>query len=326
MINILIVEDEEVVSIMLSKYIERYFKKNNFTNYCVEMAVNGLEAIAMMEFKQYVIIFLDVIMPKCNGFEVLDNIRIVKKDQYQPYISMTTAMGEKEDILSFKEKGATSYAIKPYSMDTIYMMLDKYVKPLFDNDQTQDTKDTEEIEDFEDFDDFTDFYDLDDEFEDEFDIDKNLMEENNKSHKKVTAVDFLKDYDDIGYMLEDLDEIDELLSELITYLDLETIKESKENINLVLNKYSTFLNGLSDFGELSSSLNLLNNSISDTDFKSLEEKKANYSIEFIRAILTDLSQWKEHVFMAQDAVDVFYINASILNSYIQLESLVKHEI
>jgi hypothetical protein len=33
--------------------------------------------------------------------------------------------------------------------------------------------------------------------------------------------------------------------------------------------------------------------------------------------------WKDHVFVEQDAVDVFYINASLLNSCIQLEALLK---
>ena len=44
-------------------------------------------------------------------------------------------------------------------------------------------------------------------------------------------------------------------------------------------------------------------------------------IEFLRAIFSDLSQWKEHVFITQDAVDVFYINASVINSYVQLKGL-----
>ena len=42
--------------------------------------------------------------------------------------------------------------------------------------------------------------------------------------------------------------------------------------------------------------------------------------------LNDLRDWKDHVFIEQDAVDVFYINASALNSCIQLESYIKTNI
>ena len=320
MINILIVEDEKVVAIMLEKYVNKYFENNNVEKFNIDIASNGIEAISNIKDKKYNLVFLDVIMPKCDGFDVLDNVRIANKKQYQPYICMTTAMGEDEDIVLFKKHGATSYAIKPYGRDTIYMMLDKYIKQLF---ELNDIKQEEEIDEFEDFDEFTDFYDMDEEFDDSFDIEEGAMEEQNNSHKKVTAIDFLKDFDNIEYILEDVDEIDEILLELISDLDIDNIKESIETINLVLGKYSSFLNGLSDFNELSSSLHLLNNSISNIDFDNIVEKKAKYIIEFIRAILSDLSQWKEHVFILKDTVDVFYVNASVYNSCIQIEDLIK---
>ena len=320
MINILIVDDERVVVEILQKYFIRYFKNNDFEEFSVDAASNGLEAIAMMEFKKYDMVFLDVIMPKCDGIEVLDNIRVTKKDKHQPYICMVTAMGEDEDKLLFKQKGASSYAIKPYSRDTIFLMLDRYIKPLFESYKNGDR--TEE-EVFEDFDEFTDFYDLDDEFEDDFSNSKEQMEQYNDSHSQITALEFLKDYDDIDYILEDIEEIDESLREIIEYLDIDVVEKYQEDISIVLNKYAIFLNGLTEFDELSESLRLLNQSITGLDFSSIDDKKAKYIIEFIRAILSDLLDWKEHVFIIKDAVDIYYINASALNSCIQLEQLIK---
>ncbi|RLA80326.1 MAG: hypothetical protein DRG78_11205 [Epsilonproteobacteria bacterium] len=318
MINILIVEDEKVASIMLNKYIQKYFAKNDIENFQIDIAENGLEAVSMAQDTSYSMIFLDVVMPKLDGLGVLDNIRIEHKNNHQPYVCMTTGLGKEEDKLTFHQKGASSYAIKPYSRDTIYLMLDKYIKPLLMIDETTDDE-FKDFDDFEDFDEFTDFYDEDE----DFDIDTELMDEHNKSHKQIPASEFLKDFNSIEYMLEDLEDVSELLSELITSIDAESMNDFKEDIECILNKYKFFLDGLHDFDELSSSLSLLNNSVSNIDFKTLDSKKAIFAVEFIKAIFIDLSEWKEHVFIKKDAVDVFYVNASVLNSCIQLQNFIK---
>ncbi len=46
--------------------------------------------------------------------------------------------------------------------------------------------------------------------------------------------------------------------------------------------------------------------------------------KFMKAIIIDLYDWKENVFVAQDAVDVFYANASLLNSYIQIKNIINN--
>ncbi len=315
MINILIVDDEELISQILKRQVQRYFKQNNIESYTVDIAPDGLKAVELMDITKYALVFLDVIMPKMDGFDVLDSVRITKKDQHQPYICMVTGMGEDEDKRLFREKKATSYVIKPFDTQTIHMMLDKFIKPLIETEIQEE----EVVDDFDDFDDFMDFYDEDE----DFDLDEEEMDLNNKSHAKVTATDFIKEYDDISYMLEDLSDIDELLVDIIEYLDIQSINKYKEDITLVLRNYSSFLSSLSDFDHLASSIENTNHSISNIDFNSLDEKKATYIIEFIRAILKDLSSWKEHVFIAQDAVDVFYINASALSSCAQLNNLIK---
>ena len=310
MINILIIEDDKATAIMLKKYITKYMVINNVKDYQVDTATNGLDGVNMTNQTKYNMVFLDVIMPKYDGFDVLNDIRIKKKEQHQPYICMTTAMGEKEDIALFKQYGATSYAIKPYNKNTIYTMLDNYVKPLFEIVDTQvDEK----------FDNFTDFYNLDNGFSDYFYFD----EEYCSSDKKISAIEFLNNSDNTEYILKDLNETDELLINLITYLDLESIEDFIKNINFILDKYITFLNGLNDFNQLSSSLSLLNTLIFDIDFNILENKKAICVVELVRAILTDLSLWKQSVFIMQNGVDIFYINTSTLNIYTQLENLIK---
>ena len=314
MINILIIDDEPSILEVLSEIIERYFNKNGIEQYSIDTANNGFEALGMMEKTQYNMLFLDLMMPKCNGLEVLDTTRVTNKDKHQPYICMITALSIKKSIEEFKNKKASSYVMKPFAIKTIYLMLDRYIKPLIDKVLHE-----------EDVDEFFDFYEFEDEFENEFEDDeKENMEIYNKTHSEISAVEFLKDYDDINYMLEDLDEINELLEEIIEYLDIDSFKKYKNDIGSVFNLYAVFLNSLSDFEQLSTSLTYSKNIILDLDLTSIAQKKRNIIIEIIRAILSDMSDWKEYVFIKKDAVDVFYIIASAYNSCIQLKNLIQN--
>ena len=310
MINILLVDDEPLIIEVLNDIIVRYFNKNSFEQYVIDVANNGFEALGMMEKTQYNMLFLDLMMPKCNGLEVLDTTRITNKDKYQPYICMITAMNLNSNIALFKEKKASSYIFKPFEMKTINLMLDRYIKLIIDNN-TQE----------EDSDDFFDFYDFEDEFPNE---EHDNMEIYNKTHSKKTAIEFLQDYNDVDYMLEDLDEINELLEEIVEYLDIDCFEKYKNDIDSVLNLYTTLLNSLSDFDQFSISLTDTKNIILDLDLDlvSFNEKSKGHIIEFIRVILKDISAWKEHVFIKKDAIDVFYINASAYNTYLQLKNLI----
>ena len=50
-------------------------------------------------------------------------------------------------------------------------------------------------------------------------------------------------------------------------------------------------------------------------------KKKEIFVNFIIAFFSDLLEWVKHVFVEKDAVDVYYLNASLYNSYIQLRNL-----
>ena len=319
MINILLVDDEPLILDVLNKIINRYFKTNSFEKYSIDMANNGSEALEMMENTKYNMLFLDFMMPKCDGIEVLDTTRITNKEKHQPYICMVTAMGLNSNKKLFKEKKATSYVFKPFTINTINLMLDRYIKPLIDSDIEETSND-----DCDDFDEFFDFDEFD-EFEDELeDKEKENMEVLNKSHSKINATEFLKDYEDLDFILEDIDEIDELLEEIVESLDIDTFEKYKNDVSNVLNLYAVFLNGLSDFDQLETSLTYTKDIILDLDLISVNTKKRGFIIEIIRAILKDISAWKEYVFIKKDAIDVFYINASAYNSCIQLKNLIQN--
>lgn len=313
MINILIIDDEPEVLDVQERIVKNFFKQNDIEDFKIDTAINGNEAIKLMNSIDYHLLFLDYMMPVANGIDVLESIRFKNKNKHQPYICMVTAMGTPENLELFKSKKASSYVLKPFKIKTINLMLDTYLTPIIE--QTKRSLEVDEFVDFDDFDSF-DHEDIDVSCEE-----KDIMHKNNLNHKKVSAQKFLADLGDLDYILEDVNEIDELLSDIIESLDKETIEHYKEDISTALSLYTVFLRSLSDFDDLTNTLEYINNVIEELDLDLYDEKKKKYIIETIRAILQDISFWKETVFIKKDAIDVFYIGASNYNSYLQLKEL-----
>jgi len=309
MFKILIVEDEQTNSKILHFYIQEYLNDHNAQGFNIDIASNGWEALGMLSVTNYDVIFLDVMMPKLNGFRVLTNIR-KHNTNHQPYICMVTSFGEEKHKLLFKLNKANSYIIKPFDKDIMVNVFDKIFAL-----ESDDDIETEQNDDFLDFDDeFDDFYDFDDD-------DIQDVTDANITHKKIPAKQFLEDYEDLSYILNDIDEIDESLTNIIESLDVDTLRMLKDDIQNILSVYINFIKGFSDFDELSNAIYTISTIIDNLNLTSFHSQSQTYIIEFIRAILSDISNWKEHVFVKQDAVDVFYINASVINSYVQLKGI-----
>ena len=344
-LNILITEDEIVSVKLLQQYINEYVQNNdcNIDEIVVDVAYNGWEALGMLAVNEYDILFLDVKMPRCDGFKVLNYLRLGKLSEKNIHICMLTAYGDKKHKLLFRLKGANAYIIKPINKDIILTVLDNFIKANFTQIPTETTEvideansdtnttitDDTQDDEFVDFDGDDDlFLDFDDEFIDCYDdiLDEDDAKElahANTTHKKVPASVFLEDYDNLDYILDITYDIEAILDELIKNLSIETFENYREDVDLVLSKFTTFLNSFADFYELSSAIYLLKTTLEKFNIEDFDTKKAAYIVEFVRTIIQDISNWQDHVFVTQDAVDVFYINASILNSCIQLKDLMK---
>ena len=315
--NILIVDDVESNIGVLRLLIEEWFEEHNINLddlNCIETAHDGQQGFDKIKQKYYDVVFLDIMMPVLDGFEALTLIRSEPLEK-QPVIVMQTALGDSQTKQKAKRLGADAYITKPIKYNMIEAMLDRYIQLPSNED---------EFDDFDDFCDFDEFDDFDDFVSEEIDEQKEMMDNFNASHKKVPSCEFIKDYPDLSYILEDLEDLDNDINYMIDYLDEMNLGENTDELEHILKNYSRFLNTFIDFYELSTSLNLLVRVLINTNFNNLDEKSNKFIASFIIAILKDLQEWKDHVFIAQDAIDVFYINASALNSCIQLESYIKN--
>lgn len=109
--KILVVDDEPFICRSLTFVLRK-------GNYEVLEARDGAEALAAIREHKPDLVFLDVMMPKVNGFEVTQQIRgDAAYDDVQ--IVLLTAKGQDCDREVGKEAGADDYMTKPFSPSKI---------------------------------------------------------------------------------------------------------------------------------------------------------------------------------------------------------------
>ena len=103
--TILVVDDEQ----RMRKLVRDFLTKQNFR---VLEAADGEEAVdVFMEKKDIVLVILDVMMPKMDGWETCREIRQYSK---VPIIMLTARGGENDELRGF-ELGVDEYIAKPFS-------------------------------------------------------------------------------------------------------------------------------------------------------------------------------------------------------------------
>lgn len=90
----------------------------------LDLVVNGEEALdafkmALSEDDPYDLVFMDIMLPKMDGHEALQNIRELEKEKGissadEVKVIMATALEDPKNVIkAFNKGGATSYLVKP---------------------------------------------------------------------------------------------------------------------------------------------------------------------------------------------------------------------
>lgn len=119
-ITAVIIEDEELSRELIKKYLID-FEDINIIRECD----NGFEGIKVINEMKPDLVFLDIQMPKLNGFEMLELL------ENKPEIIFITAHNEYA-IKAF-ELNAVDYLLKPYSKDRLTEAVEKAVKKIRSN-------------------------------------------------------------------------------------------------------------------------------------------------------------------------------------------------
>ena len=127
MAKILVVEDEKD----LNRYVATCLRNNN---YDVTVAYDGEEALTKMEENKFDLILTDIMMPKMDGFDLAENIRIT--DKTTPIIFMTAKDDKSSKMLGYT-LGIDDYVTKPFDMDVLIMKINAILRRAkIENDKT----------------------------------------------------------------------------------------------------------------------------------------------------------------------------------------------
>ena len=110
-ISILLVEDDSFISGM-------YETKLTNLGYSVELIDNGETASQRLEQDPLPdLILLDIVLPKRDGFEILEDLRSTARTKNIPVILLTN-LGQKPDVERGIKLGADDYIIKAHYTPT----------------------------------------------------------------------------------------------------------------------------------------------------------------------------------------------------------------
>jgi len=119
-IKILIIEDEkDLVNVLEKKLL--------YEGYEVSIAYDGQEGIDKIKAINPDLIILDIVMPKMNGFEVLENLKKDKKFSSIPVIVLSNS-GYSVDLDKVLDLGAVDYLIKAeFDLDEVIKKIEKTI-------------------------------------------------------------------------------------------------------------------------------------------------------------------------------------------------------
>jgi two-component system LytT family response regulator len=112
--RVLIIDDEPLARMVVREYLQDFSQIE-----VIQECNDGFEGLKAIQQHQPDLVFLDVQMPKINGFEMLELV------EQQPAVIFTTAFDEYA-IKAF-EAHAVDYLLKPFNKDRFNKAIEKYL-------------------------------------------------------------------------------------------------------------------------------------------------------------------------------------------------------
>jgi DNA-binding NtrC family response regulator len=114
--QILIVDDEESITFLLKTEFE------DFPSCDVDVALNGSEAINLIQSKLYDVVLLDIKMPRVSGIEVL---KFISEHSPTTQIVMLTNVVDVKTAIETVKLGAYDFVSKPYDRDQLFATVER---------------------------------------------------------------------------------------------------------------------------------------------------------------------------------------------------------
>ena len=121
----LIIEDDKILSNNICESLKHKFD--------MVQAFDGEEGLERLFRERFDVVILDVMMPKLNGYEVLEQMRAAGDNTP---VLMLTALGQVADQVKGLRAGADDYLSKPFDLDIFQARLDALVRRTHREDPT----------------------------------------------------------------------------------------------------------------------------------------------------------------------------------------------
>lgn len=113
--KILVIDDEPNIRLLF----QEIFKMKG---YDTEIAENGKIGLQMIKANYYDLVFLDRKMPVMSGDETLNQLRAFSDVP----VYLISAFQTDEEVRSIKETGATGILMKPFTIDEVVKIAEKF--------------------------------------------------------------------------------------------------------------------------------------------------------------------------------------------------------
>jgi two-component system chemotaxis response regulator CheY len=121
-LNILLIEDESYTRVITRRILNQIGVRD------VAEAKNGVDALGEIMRARPDIIFCDINMDAMGGFEFLENLRtITKDDQDRTWVVMLTADGNYENRAKAEQHNVAGYMVKPVSLNQLREQIDAII-------------------------------------------------------------------------------------------------------------------------------------------------------------------------------------------------------
>jgi DNA-binding response OmpR family regulator len=117
--SVLVVEDDELISSLLTFLLER-------ERYTVHLAADGRAGLEyIQQHAPTSVVLMDVMLPYVDGFELLRQLRANAQWQ-QTRVIMLSAKSQGSDIARAFDAGADDYLVKPFRPEELFARIRRY--------------------------------------------------------------------------------------------------------------------------------------------------------------------------------------------------------
>ena len=131
--SVLIVDDDESILLLLRKWMQS-------DGYVVDVAENGVAAVAKADARSHDVVLLDAMMPEMDGFQVAEALKSAERTRTVPII-MVTALEDSKSKLRALQAGVQEFVSKPIDRNELslrvrnVLMLKQYNNLLSDQNR-----------------------------------------------------------------------------------------------------------------------------------------------------------------------------------------------